>query len=61
MNSLSTSLYDQLPTAHMQHTKFITSPQVIKSGSGRLLGVGLTARFELPSAPWAGCWRSRRF
>jgi hypothetical protein len=29
----------------MQHMKVITSPQIIKSADGRLLGFGVTGRF----------------
>ncbi|HEY4057760.1 MAG TPA: hypothetical protein VGM39_14195 [Kofleriaceae bacterium] len=45
-NSVSTSLYKQLPSTDTESgIHIITTPQLIKSADGRVLGAGLTANF----------------
>ncbi|CAN5724414.1 hypothetical protein BH11MYX2_BH11MYX2_17250 [soil metagenome] len=45
-NSVSTSLYKQLPSTDTESgIHIMTTPQLIKSADGRVLGAGLTANF----------------
>ncbi|HEY4181056.1 MAG TPA: hypothetical protein VGM90_29635 [Kofleriaceae bacterium] len=45
-NSVSTSLYQQLPSTQTDSgVRIITTPQIIRSADGRVLGAGLTANF----------------